>query len=215
MAVTGITLGQTSPTALRQSYYLTGGLAIPTSGLLFGQSFLGSDTLSATGFQMSGVSTEQVARTGESLKSVTLLLNFRFNGTPTNYRIFGSDDPRGGNHEVRTFGHTGYSANRLSGGTVLTINTADFPPDVWSRVAFVLGQEGPDVHFKIFKDGGVLYADAILNYALDHSSTEIEFLAWSGAFENAALREAVVVRGALSDAECHVWSSRPSDFVAS
>jgi hypothetical protein len=88
------------------------------------------------------------------------------------FRFFSTDDSRGNNYKIRTFGAAAYGFQLQGGGGNFNLDTADFQKGITAKLSFVLKQEGGNIRAKIIKDGIEKLNTAIAG-TLDHSNSGI------------------------------------------
>lgn len=130
---------------------------------------------------------------------IPLGTNGDYNGNTI--RILGTQDSRGNDNEIRTYGNTSYFYTPLSsGGGALNIKTSDIIANTDHKFAFQLTQKGANVESKVYLNG-VEKLNTSVEQTLDHSDTSFEIGSWAGKVFGCYVKNIKVYHKELSDSQ--------------
>jgi hypothetical protein len=114
-------------------------------------------------------------------------------------RTFGSEDDRGPDNAIRTYGGADYAYSNSVGGGIFTLKAADLSAGVATRLAFSVSQETPTTsRATIWKDGTEKLSTT-KTQVLDHTNQNLTVGYYSGGNGAFNIKYLDVYRGRLSD----------------
>lgn len=115
-------------------------------------------------------------------------------------RLFGSEDSRGSNNELRTFGDTSYDYFPAGGRGIFNIDVSDLSKGVLRKYAFYAVQEGANSRAGIFTNGSEVLNE-VNPQTLDHSNQSLSIGYWDGFGGAFNVKNVIIYPGKLSDSK--------------